>query len=158
LRRLPGFRAVYGESPRHLVALLASFAVCGYALARLLARDWFGVVEWVVGAALLHDLVLVPLYGGADRLLHRAAGAGRRPRSRWRTSVANHIRVPASLSLLLLLVYWPLVSRDVAARYRAATGTSAEPFRERWLAITGALFALSALHLAWTAWRRRRRG
>ena len=36
---------------------------------RLLAGDWFGVALWFVGAALLHDLVLLPLYAAADRAL-----------------------------------------------------------------------------------------
>lgn len=77
------FRGLYGESPLHLLILLLSFVVCGYAAARLLEGDWPAIVGWFVGAALLHDLVLVPLYGGADWLLHRvlrprrpAAGTG----------------------------------------------------------------------------------
>lgn len=146
------FRTLYGEPWWHLAALLASFALCGYALARLLAGDWWGVVQWAVGAALVHDLVAVPLYGSADWLLHRAVRAGR-PRSPHRIAVVNHLRVPAFVSLVLLLVYWPLVSRDSGAQYRAATLLDPGVFRARWLVITGVLFGLSGLHLAFRLWR-----
>lgn len=145
-------RRIYGEPPAHLAVLLASFALCGYALARLLAGDWWGIVEWSAGAAVLHDLVLVPLYGGADWLLHKAV-RGRRPRSQFRIAVVNHIRVPAFLSLLLLLVYWPLISQDSGPAYRAATLLQPGIFFGRWLMITGGLFAVSALLLALRRWR-----
>ncbi|WP_405590428.1 hypothetical protein [Streptomyces sp. NBC_01190] len=150
MRRL--FRAVYGERPAHLLALLASFALCGYAITRLLARDWWGVAQWVAGAALIHDLVLVPLYGGADWLLHKAA-RGRRRGSQVRIAVVNHIRVPAFLSLLLLLVYWPLISQDAGPQYRNATLLSPGVFLGRWLLITAVLFTASALILVFRRWR-----
>ncbi|WP_329128594.1 hypothetical protein OG552_00555 [Streptomyces sp. NBC_01476] len=149
------FRTVYGGTPPHLVTLLASFALCGYALARLLTGDWWGIVQWVVGAAVIHDLVLVPLYGGTDWLLHKTVRAGR-PRSAVRIAVVNHIRVPAFLSLLLLLVYWPLISQDSGPTYHYATGLTPGVFRQRWLLISAALFALSAALLALRVWRRPR--
>lgn len=147
------FRGIYGEPPRHLVILLLSFAVCGYALVRLLRTEWLSVVEWVVGAAILHDLVLVPLYGGGDWLLHKALRA-RAPR----LPVVNHLRVPAFLSLLTLLVYWPLITQDAGAGYRRATGLSAAVFWQRWVLITAVLFALSGALLALRAWRTGRPG
>ncbi|WP_327288592.1 hypothetical protein [Streptomyces sp. NBC_01198] len=150
MRRL--FRAVYGESVLHLLVLLASFALCGYAITRLLERDAWGVAEWVVGSALIHDVVLVPLYGGADWLLHMAA-RGRRPGSPARIALVNHIRVPTFISLLLLLVYWPLISHDAGATYRNATLLSPGVFLGRWLLITAVLFAASALLLVFRRWR-----
>jgi hypothetical protein len=155
------FRAAYGESPAHLVVLLASFALCGYALVRLLrgADGWWSVVEWVVGAALVHDLVLVPLYGGADWLLHRAVAPGRagpRP-ARRRIALVNHVRVPAFLSLLLLLVYWPLITERDAARYRSHTLLAPDVFLGRWLLLSAGFFAVSGLLLALRGWREARR-
>lgn len=136
-------------SPLELLLFAASFALAAYAGVRLLAGDWFGVTLWVVGAALLHDLVLLPLYSAADRALLRAAGAvGRR---QW----AGYVRVPAALSLLLLLVWFPQISGANAARYRSATGLSADGFLERWLLVTCVLFGGSALLLAWSALRAR---
>ncbi|MGJ5949581.1 hypothetical protein [Streptomyces neyagawaensis] len=60
-------------SPLQLLLLAGSFALAGYAGVRLLADDWFGVALWFVGAAVVHDLVLLPLYAAADRALVRAA-------------------------------------------------------------------------------------
>lgn len=135
-RRLPPL-----GSPRQLLLLAGSFALVGYAGARLLAGDWFAVALWFVGAALLHDLVLLPLYAAADRTVVRALGAvGRRE---W----TAYVRVPAVLSGLLLLVWFPLISGQVADRYRSATGLSPDGFLVRWLLITAVLFGGSALLL-----------
>jgi hypothetical protein len=129
-------------SPLQLLLLAASFALAAYAGVRLLADDWFGVALWFVGAALLHDLVLLPLYAVADRAIVRGLGAaGRRE---W----ALYVRVPAALSGLLLLVWFPLISGMVDRRYRSATGLSPDGFLARWLLITAVLFGASALLLA----------
>ncbi|WP_373300638.1 hypothetical protein [Streptomyces chromofuscus] len=129
-------------SPLQVLLLGCSFALAGYAGVRLLAGDWFGVVLWFVGAALLHDLVLLPLYAAADRALTGALGAARR--REW----IGYVRVPAALSGLLLLVWFPLISGKVDERYRLATGLSADGFLARWLLITAVLFGGSALLLA----------
>ncbi|MFD4244003.1 hypothetical protein ACFWP3_20725 [Streptomyces sp. NPDC058525] len=55
-------RARYGASALHLALTLSSFALALYAGVRLLDGDTWGVAVWFVGAALLHDLVLLPLY------------------------------------------------------------------------------------------------
>lgn len=129
-------------SPLQLLLLACSFALAVYAGVRLLAGDWLGVALWVVGAALLHDLVLLPLYALADRALVRGLGAaGRRE---W----TMYVRVPAALSALLLLVWFPLISGAVAGHYRSATGQSPDGFLPRWLLITAVLFGGSALLLA----------
>lgn len=128
-------------SPFQLLLLAASFALAGYAGVRLLADDWFGVAVWFVGAALLHDLVLLPLYAAVDRSVVRGLGAaGHRE---WEM----YVRVPAALSGLLLLVWFPLISGMVDRRYRLGTGLSPEGFLARWLLITAVLFGASALLL-----------
>jgi hypothetical protein len=129
-------------SPLHILLLSCSFALAVYAGVRLLADDWLGVALWVVGAALLHDLVLLPLYAAADRAVVR--GLGRVRRREW----VMYVRVPAALSGLLLLVWFPLISGMVEERYRSATGLPPEVFLTRWLLITAVLFAGSALLLA----------
>ncbi|MFF8726587.1 hypothetical protein ACF073_08860 [Streptomyces sp. NPDC015171] len=129
-------------SPFQILLLACSFALAGYAGVRLFAGDWLGVALWVVGAALLHDLVLVPLYSLADRAVVRGlGGTGRRE---W----TMYVRVPAALSGLLLLVWFPLISGMVDARYRSATGLSAGGYPARWLLISAVLFGGSALLLA----------
>lgn len=129
-------------SPLQLLLLVCSFALAAYAGVRLLADDWLGVALWLVGAALLHDLVLLPLYALADRVVSRGLGAaGRRE---W----TMYVRVPAALSGLLLLVWFPLIGGTVDRRYRSATGLSADGFLVRWLLISAVLFGGSALLLA----------
>ncbi|MEV5843957.1 hypothetical protein AB0M32_18530 [Streptomyces sp. NPDC051985] len=140
-------------SPLQLLLLACSFALAAYAGVRLLAGDWLGVALWVVGAALLHDLVLLPLYSLADRALVRGlGGAGRRmgapptPFGQWGRTM--YVRVPAALSALLLLVWFPLISGAMAGHYRSATGLSPDGYLTRWLLITAVLFGGSALLLA----------
>ncbi|MFJ9815813.1 hypothetical protein ACIRU3_11145 [Streptomyces sp. NPDC101151] len=136
LRRLPV------GSPFQLLLLACSFALAGYAGVRLLADDWSGVALWIVGAALLHDLVLLPLYAVADRaVVHGLDAGGRRA---W----TPYVRVPAVLSGLLLLVWFPLILGLVDRRYRMATGLNPDVYLGRWLLITAVLFGGSALLLA----------
>ncbi|MFD7692786.1 hypothetical protein [Streptomyces sp. NPDC059805] len=125
-------------SPLHLLLLACSFALTAYVGVRLLEEDPFAVALWLVGAAVLHDLVLVPLYGAADRALLRGMErAGHRDRT-------MYVRVPAALSLLLLLVWFPLITGRVADRYARATGLSPDGFLARWLLITAVLCGGSA--------------
>ncbi|MEU8826583.1 hypothetical protein [Streptomyces sp. NPDC048636] len=142
-----GFRSAYGESPWHLLLLLCSFALTAYAGVRLLHGDWLGIVLWIVGAAVLHDLVLLPLYAVADRAVSALLPAP--------ASWINHIRVPAFLSGLLLLVWFPLILGEQTRRYERSTGLSADVFLRRWLLISAALFLASALWLALRLWRDR---
>ncbi|MEV6113351.1 hypothetical protein AB0L59_12745 [Streptomyces sp. NPDC052109] len=145
----------YGSGPLHLLVLIASFALTGYAMLSLFAVQPWQVAIWFVGAAILHDLILLPLYSLADLsalsvLRHRAAG---RPTVPW----TNYLRVPAFLSGLLLLVWFPLVFR-LAVPYPGDTGLSDSVYLGRWLAITGVLFAASAVVFAVRLRRVRRAG
>jgi DMSO/TMAO reductase YedYZ molybdopterin-dependent catalytic subunit len=137
---MPRPRRLPVGSPFQLLLLAASFALAAYAGVRLLAGDWLGVALWFVGAALLHDLVLLPLYAALDRAVVRGLGA----RREW----VPYVRVPAALSGLLLLVWFPLVSGMVERRYRSGTGLPPDVFLARWLLITAVLFGGSALLLA----------
>jgi hypothetical protein len=135
----------YGANPLHLLALVGCFALAGYAAARLVPSRPLGVAAWFLGAVVGHDLVLMPLYSLADRsavtaIRHRAA---RLPAGPW----INYLRVPAGLSGLLLLVWFPLILR-LGTDYHASTTLSPDPFLWHWLAVTGALFLTSAALLA----------
>jgi hypothetical protein len=135
----------YGANPLHLLALLACFALAGYAAARLVPSRPLGVAVWFLGAVVGHDLLLMPLYSLADRsaiaaVRHRAP---RLPAVPW----INYLRVPAGLSGLLFLVWFPLILR-LRTNYHASTTLSPDPFLWHWLAVTGALFLLSAAMLA----------
>ncbi|MEV6259171.1 hypothetical protein AB0M42_00090 [Streptomyces sp. NPDC051784] len=154
------FKARYGASPLHLLLVLASFALAGYAGIRLLSgQEPWKVVLWFVGAALLHDLVLVPLYSMADGAA-RILVDGRRPpvtaegAARPTGTLVNYVRVPVFLSGLLFLTYFPLILRQ-GDRFTAYTTLPDDVFLGRWLLISAVLFALSALALLIRVFRQR---
>jgi hypothetical protein len=135
----------YGASPLHLLAMLASFGLAGYAAAHLVSFEPLAVLIWFVGAAIGHDLLLVPLYSLADRsvmaaIRHREPPP---PAAGW----INYVRVPAALSGLLLLVWFPLILR-LPSSYHASTTLSPDPYVWHWLAVSGVLFLLSAIAFA----------
>ncbi len=116
--------SAYGTSPAHLLAHLAALALAGYAMVQILAAGpATNVLLWLVGAVIVHDFVLLPLYGGVDRAARRAA-----PRR-----ALNHLRVPAGLSALLLLVYLPAILGRGERTYTTVSGLSPEGYLERWL-------------------------
>ena len=67
---------------------------------------------WLVAAALLHDLVALPFYCVLLRVAHGAAEHGDRATRRGELLALNAVRIPAGLSLLLLLVLLPADPAD----------------------------------------------
>ena len=126
---------LYGASPLHLAAHVAALGVSAYALAQILERGTIAnFLLWFAGAALLHDLVFLPLYAALDGLASRVS-----------RSVVNYIRVPALISGLLLLVYFPLILVRADRNYLRSTGHHVEHYARNWLLITAALFAGSGV-------------
>lgn len=143
------FAAIYGSGPLHLLTMLSGFALLGYALATFKPATlwnsstwWQSIAVWLAAAVIAHDLLLFPLYALADRALF--ARAWRRPN----ISARNHIRVPALGSGLTLLIFLPGIIEQGAPTYRAATGQTQQPFLGRWLLLTAAMFAVSAIWYA----------
>src|SRR5258705_13889116 len=104
---LPRADRAYGANPLHLLALLACFAVAGYAVSHLLHESTFvRIVIWFLAAVIGHDLILFPLYALADRSVGEAL------RALWphrgtlaRVSPRNYLRVPVLGTTLLFLVF-----------------------------------------------------
>ena len=70
-------RGWYGANPLHLLALLAAFALAGYAVhAVIAAGEWTGFAEWFAVAIICHDLLLFPLYSLADLSLRHLLPGG----------------------------------------------------------------------------------
>jgi len=138
-------REFYGARPLHLLAMLGCLALAGYAALRVAAEpSLLAMLVWFGGAVVAHDLVLFPLYALADRSL--VAGLRRRhTRLPSDVPVLNHVRVPALAAGLLFLLFFPGILQLETETYATATGTTQEPFLERWLLICAALFAVSAL-------------
>ncbi len=143
------FRGFYGSHPLHLLALLACFTLVGYVvwvlgLTELWDPDvwWQGILVWFIGAALLHDFVLFPLYALADRaftsLLRRGTRGARS------VPVVNYVRMPVLASGLLFLLFFPGILGQGADTYIAATGQTQDPFLKRWLLLTALTFGISA--------------
>jgi hypothetical protein len=131
-------RARYGASPIHLLAHLALLPLVGWALLTVLDfRAASNVVLWLVGAVILHDLILLPAYSALDRVA-RAATRG----------AVNYVRVPAGLSLLMLLVFWGTIRGKGDGAFKRVSGLEYEGYFSRWLLVTAGLFVASgALYL-----------
>lgn len=147
------FKGWYGAHPLHLLSLLACFGLAGYAAVRLLPAAPMAVLVWFGGSIVAHDLLLFPLYALADR--SSTALARRRLPPAVAVSVVNHLRVPALFSGLLLLVWFPLITRRSADTYQGVVGLSADVYLGRWLLLTGAAFGLSSVLLSLRLRRRR---
>jgi hypothetical protein len=88
-----------------------------------------------------HDLILFPLYTMADR--SALAVLRHQPPRLPAVPAINYLRVPAVLSGILLLIWFPLIFR-LPARFPNTTTLPLSPYLWHWLAVTGALFLLSA--------------
>jgi hypothetical protein len=137
------FARRYGASPLHALAHLVAFALAGFALLQFVdVRAAGNLLLWFVAAVVLHDLVLLPAYSGLDRIAQRTVGDG-----------INYVRVPAGLSGLLLLVFFPLILGRSTAKLEQVSGAPAPDYLARWLLISGVLFAGSAVLYVWRSRR-----
>src|SRR5690242_2706244 len=64
-------------------------------------------------------------------------------------SPLNYLRVPTAGAALLLLLFLPGIVQQGRSTYLDATGQTQQPFLARWLLLSGAMFAVSALTYAW---------
>lgn len=141
---IPRLRSLYGAGPLHLLATVASLALSAYVIGQVFAGLFpWSFALWFGGAIIAHDLIAFPLYTLFDRIAQRGTGAGQRS-----ASALNHLRVPAALSGILFVVWFPLILGLSESRYRAATGRTTDTYFGRWLLATAALFACSGLAYA----------
>ncbi len=133
-------RRRYGSTPLHLLAHVAMFALFAYVALQLSdARGLVSIVTWFVAALILHDVVLLPFYSALDRIGGRVLPGG----------AINYVRVPAAMSLLFLLLFYPPILGRNDGSFARVAGVEPAGYLERWLLVTAALFALAgALYLA----------
>jgi hypothetical protein len=83
----------------------------------------------------LHDLALLPFYSALDGVVRPGEPSG----------AVNHLRVPAALSALLLLLFFPpiLVLND--GSFARVSGVEPEGYLMKWLLVTAALFTASSV-------------
>jgi len=144
------FRRIYGSHPLHLLALIACFALFAYVIVTIKPVTlwntsvwWQSIAVWFAAAIVIHDLVLFPAYSLVDRLL---TSTRREPKPEpSRLPVLNYLRVPLMGSALTLVVFLPGIIEQGARTYFNATGHTQEVFLGRWLLLTAAMFAVSAV-------------
>lgn len=159
-RPIAAARRHYGANPLQLLALLATFALSGYAfylasMGPLPVR----MLIWFVAAIVGHDLVLYPLYALADRSWHLVS---RRARMRLHVDghqrsvpAVNYLRVPLVLSGFLLIAFWGTITGQGDGHFFYASDHHFTSYLARWLVITGIFFAVSAVLYAWRLGRAR---
>lgn len=132
----------YGAGPLHLLLMGFVFVLVGYAvyvagLRTFWNKDvwWQSISVWFVGALLIHDLVLYPLYSLADRGIRVGVPA----------SLVNYIRVPLLGTALTFVLFFPGIIRQGSETFTTATGLTQEPYLVRWLILSAGLFAISAV-------------
>jgi hypothetical protein len=132
-------RRRYGGTPLHLAGHVALIALAAYALSRAFqaraAPEPANLAAWLIGGALVHDLVLLPAYSAVDAAARRALPA----------KALNHLRVPLGLSAVVLLVYAPRILDRQPQNVVNALGRRPPDYLARWAALTAGLFAASAL-------------
>ena len=142
---------LYGAGPLHMLVALASLALVAYTMSVLGFGElwdpdvwWQSIVVWFLGAVILHDLVLFPLYALADHLLGAILRRRPAPDHAPGVPIVNHVRIPVLAVSLLLLLFLPGIIEQGGSSYENATGQTQEPFLGRWLLLSAAIFGVSA--------------
>ncbi|MGI8430135.1 MAG: hypothetical protein ACR2OB_12745 [Solirubrobacteraceae bacterium] len=154
------FRRLYGATPLHLIALIASLLLAGAGVAGWLdsytAPDEKRILVWLLGAILAHDLILLPLYSLLDRVAF-GSRHDRRPGPPLESAPGwVYVRVPALLSGLIFLVFFPEILVLGNQTFNVASGLHQNVYLTRYLITCGALFAFSGLAYALNLARARR--
>jgi hypothetical protein len=140
-------RRLYGASPLHVAGHVALLAVAAYALSRAFqprfAPEPVNLLAWLVGGALIHDLLLLPAYAALNAVAVRALGA----------PLLNHVRVPFVLSGIVFLVYFPRILDRQPRNFVNALGEPPPDYLARWALMTAGLFGASLLLYAFRAGR-----
>jgi hypothetical protein len=127
-------RRRYGSHPLHLLAHLATFAAVAWVALQIAdAREAQNIVLWLVVAVVAHDLLLLPFYSAIDRVQRRVVRD------------VNYVRVPLALSALMLLLFFPAICGRNEASFERVAGVAPSGYLERWLLLSAALFAVSAV-------------
>lgn len=139
------FRRRYGANPLHLAGHLALFAIAFFAIDRIASDGGLAkVIALYIGFVIAHDLIFLPAYSGLDRIA-RAALATLPAWGPGSVPAINHIRAPALISGLLLIIYFPFISRRADNSYFQLSGHHIEGYLRNWLLISVALFLGSGL-------------
>jgi hypothetical protein len=143
------FRQLYGASLLHLVVLVVTLGVAGYAVVWLLAGEqasWLRIGVWFLAGVVVNDLVLNPLAAGVDGVLR--SGLRWLPDRPAAPTTINHIRLPLLGAALTFLVFFPGIVRQGEPVVLGQTGLDQSPFLLRWVLLVVGMAAVSALVFA----------
>ncbi len=125
------FRARYGAGPMHLAVTACCLALAGAVVLTigfpaLWNTDtwWQSIGLWFVGAAVVHDAILFPLYAALDRTL-----VGRLGR------FVNAVRIPALGAGLSLLLFAPGIFAHGSETLRGRHGSDTGAVRDAMAAV-----------------------
>ena len=138
-------RRLYGASLLHLVVLVLTLGVAGYAVITLLAREqsqWLGILVWFVAAVFVNDLVLNPIAAVLDGVLR--GGLRWIPRVPAAPTTVNYVRVPVLGAALTFLIFYSGIVRQGEPVVVGQSGLDQSPFLLRWLLLVAAMIAVSA--------------
>lgn len=132
-----------------VVGHLVVIGVAAYALSIMFRPEYaprpWNLALWLLGGAVLHDLVFLPAYSAVNQAASRGVWRGR--------PGINYVRVPAIISGVLFLVFLPRITNQQPQNFERALGHAPPDFLGRWLLITAVAFGLSLL--VWVARRAR---
>ena len=144
---MAAFRRLYGASPLHLLAVLASLAIAGYGFFMIFQSPAPESTLLFFGLAIVaHDMIAFPLYSTLNLVAGRTAQAAE-PQDVAAVGVPaiNYLRVPFILSAISFVMFFPLVLGLSSDRYEAGTGLDPGVFLGRWLGLCAVAFTVSAL-------------
>jgi hypothetical protein len=160
-------KRLYGGGPLHLLCMMFCFALWLYVIvvagpATLVNPQvwWQSIAVWFIAGAILHDLLLFPLYALADLSLRSGLRAmqGLPIRTPAAVPIVNYVRVPVLGTGLSFLLFFPGLIRQGEVFYHNATGLTQDPFLHRWLLLVATMFGTSAaayaVRLSWHSGRR----
>jgi hypothetical protein len=125
--------------------MTACAAVAAYAFLKVLQESGTrGILFWFAVSVVGWDFIAWPLCAVVDRLAVRAY---QRYQGRPRAAIPwiNYVRVPTVISVVLLVLFFPLIFRLNNSYYEASTGFNENIYIVNWLVASGALFAGSTL-------------
>lgn len=142
-------RNFYGEHPLHLIVLFGCFALTGYVATHVATNAlWPRILIWFLGAVVVHDFVLFPVYAVIDRSATSLLGLLREQRrdgAEPLVPVVNYLRIPALGAGLTLVLFLPGIIGQGEPAYSLATGQTQQPYLQRWLLLCAAMFLVSAV-------------
>lgn len=140
-------RRVYGAGPGHLVAHVAALGLAGWSILEIAGVGGATTILLsFIGAVIAHDALVLPLYSAADRGARGVAAVlDRGGSARVRVRVINHLRVPFVPSAVTLLVFAPLIFGRGDQALERVSEMDPSGYGLRWVLLTVALFAGSAI-------------